>query len=263
MIYGLRLAVFFLMTSSVAAAASASDTAGGSANGKISDSLSGTSWQSTAYNNGKQAVVSVIRTTHITVRFGGDSRVSGTAGCNPYFAEYLIDDGSIAIGPPGATRRFCADPEGIMDQEAGFLAALRSAATFMLEGETLALRTADGAMAVTLVRDSAAVPTAPPGTPPGVRFDLERLDADGLQGPPDGLRALHYEYCIPHRSGAIREVTAIDPTLQVQRGSPGRSGCGVGELLCLGHTHQPGHQVVLGRLAALPYITEIHEAFFE
>jgi len=226
--------------------------------------LAGTSWQVTAYNNGKQAVVSVITGTGITARFGGDGRVTGSAGCNQYFAEYLIDNGSMAIGPPGATRRFCADPKGIMDQESGFLAALRSAATFRLEGDRLALRTTDGAMALTLLQDSAAASTSVAGAESGnIRFDLDRLDADGLQGPPAGLRALHYEYCIPARPEAIREVTAIDPTLQIQQGSPGRAGCGAGELLCLGHTHQPGHRKVLERLAALPFVVEIHEAFFE
>ena len=96
-----------------------------------------------------------------------------------------------------------------------------------------------------------------------IRFDLDRLDPDGLQGPRHGLRALHYEYCIPDRSEAVREVTAIDPTLQIQGGSPGRVGCAAGELLCLGHTHQPDYRVVLEQLATLPFIAEIHEAFFE
>lgn len=98
---------------------------------------------------------------------------------------------------------------------------------------------------------------------PRIRFDLDRLDAGGLQGSPDGLRALHYEYCIPDRADAIREVAATDPTLQIQRGSPGRVGCGEGELLCLGHTHQLDHREVLERLACLPFVAEIHEAFFE
>jgi hypothetical protein len=87
--------------------------------------------------------------------------------------------------------------------------------------------------------------------------------AEGLQGPPDGLRALHYEYCIPHRQDAVEEVTAIDPTLTIQRGSPGRIGCADEELLCLGHTHQPGFRAVLEQLAALPMVREIPEAFFE
>jgi hypothetical protein len=118
-------------------------------------------------------------------------------------------------------------------------------------------------MALTLVRGTAAASTSAATAKSGIRFDLDRVNADGLQGPPDGPRALHYEYCIPDRPEAVRAVTAIDPTLQIQRGSPGRVGCGAGELLCLGHTHQPGHRAVLERRAALPFIAKIHEAFFE
>jgi heat shock protein HslJ len=225
--------------------------------------LAGTSWEVIAYNNGKQAVVSVLGGTRITAQFGDDGRVTGSAGCNQYFAEYQGANGSITIGLPGATRRFCAEPEGILDQEARFLEALYSAITFRLDGERLALRTTGGALAVNLVRDPAAAftPATPAGS--GIRFDLGRLNADGLQGPPDGLRALHYEYCIPDRPEAIQAVTAIDPTLQIQGGSPGRVGCGAGELLCLGHTHQTDHRAVLERLAALAFVAEIREAFFE
>ena len=57
-----------------------------------------------------------------------------------------------------------------------------------------------------------------------IRFDLDRLNADGLQGPLDGLRALHYEYCIPDRPEATQAVAAIDPTLEIQRDSPGGLG---------------------------------------
>ncbi len=225
--------------------------------------LAGTSWEVVAYNNGKQAVVSVLGGTRVTAHFGEDGRVTGSAGCNQYFASYEIKGESISIALPGATRRHCAEPQGAMDQEARFLEALRSAATFRLEGERLALRTADIALAVTLVRDSSVPPRSVPGPRSKIRFELYRLDIDGLQGPPDGLRALHYEYCIPDRPEAIRAVIAIDRTLQIQRGSPGRVGCGADELLCLGHTHQPSHRAVLEQLAGLSFVAEIREAFFE
>ncbi len=141
--------------------------------------------------------------------------------------------------------------------------ALRSATTFRLEGDRLALRTADNALAIILVRDSSAPPRSVPGPNSKIRFELDRLDTDGLQGPPDGLRALHYEYCIPDRPEAIRAVIAIDRTLQFQRGPPGRVGCGADELLCLGHTNQPNHRAVLEQLTRLSFVAEIREAFFE
>jgi len=96
-----------------------------------------------------------------------------------------------------------------------------------------------------------------------VRFDLARLDPEGLQGPSNGKRALHYEYCIPNRAAVVAEVAAIDPTLTIQRESPGRVGCDETELLCLGHTHQPGYRAVLEKLAKLAEIEKIQEAFFE
>ena len=225
--------------------------------------LAGTSWRVLSYNNGKQAVVSLIIGTRITASFGEDGRVTGSAGCNRYFAGYEAEDESITIGMAAATRRFCGDPQGIMDQEASYLAALQSVATLRLEGDKLTLRTADGALALTLVRDAGALsgPASPPEAK--IRFDLDKLDSQGLQGPPGGLRALHYEYCIPDRPEAIQEVSAIDPTLEIQGGSPGRVGCREGKLLCLGHTHQPGHREILERLAALSTVKEIREAFFE
>jgi hypothetical protein len=96
-----------------------------------------------------------------------------------------------------------------------------------------------------------------------IHFDLRQLNSEGLRGPADGLRALHYEFCIPDRADVIREVRAIDPTLQIQRSSPGRVGCGAGEILCLGHTHQARFREVLERLARHPQVGEIQEAVFE
>jgi hypothetical protein len=95
-----------------------------------------------------------------------------------------------------------------------------------------------------------------------IRFDLSLLDDSGLYGPPDGLRALHYEFCIPDRPGIVLQVHRIDGSVRVQR-APGRSGCSESELLCIGTTHQPGYREVLARLARLPYVTRIEQAFFE
>ena len=225
--------------------------------------LAGTTWEIVGYNNGKQAVVSVLSGTRITAHFGEDGRVTGSAGCNQYFASWETAAESISIGMPATTRMSCAEPDGIMEQEARYLEALHTAASFRFDGDRLVLRDADGALTVNLARDAGVPPT--PGSSPAarLRFDLNRLDIAGLQGPPDGLRALHYEFCIPNQPEAIGTVRAIDPTLQIQGHSPGRAGCGADALLCLGHTHQPDHGAVLDRLAQLPFIAEIREADFE
>ncbi|MFC1464841.1 MAG: META domain-containing protein [Candidatus Brachytrichaceae bacterium NZ_4S206] len=115
--------------------------------------LAGTSWRVLSYNNGKQAVVSVITGTELTVVFDAEGRISGNAGCNAFTGSYKVeDDGKITIGPLAATRKLCNTPEGVMEQETQFLAALETAATYRIEGDRLQLRTADGAMAANFQR---------------------------------------------------------------------------------------------------------------
>ena len=96
-----------------------------------------------------------------------------------------------------------------------------------------------------------------------ITFSLNQLNRDGLLGPPDGLRALHYEFCIPGDAAHEAQVREIDPTIQIAQKSRGRIGCGPGEYLCLGSTHQPGFRTVLLKLASLPYVKRIDQAFFE
>ena len=103
-------------------------------------------WQLLSYNNGKEAVVSVLNGTEITAIFGEDGGLSGFAGCNNYSSAYEVDGDAITIGPAAATRKFCAEPEGTMEQEAAYLAALETAASFRIEGDSLELRAEDGAL---------------------------------------------------------------------------------------------------------------------
>ena len=96
-----------------------------------------------------------------------------------------------------------------------------------------------------------------------IAFDLSLLNGDGLQGLPDGLRALHYEFCIPARQEFVYEVERIDTTLQMLINEGGRIRCGDDEYLCLGNTHQKNFRSVLMRLAELGYVERIEESFFE
>lgn len=118
----------------------------------LSTDLAGTSWVVTNYNNGKQAVVSVLDGTELTVMFGADGRVSGSAGCNNFTGAFKQDGTTIEVGPLASTLKMCPDPAGVMEQETQFLAALQSAAVIQLDGDRLTLRTAEDAMAVTLRR---------------------------------------------------------------------------------------------------------------
>lgn len=112
-------------------------------------SLTGKMWQVINYNNGKDAVVSVLGGTEITANFDAESRLSGSAGCNNYSAPYEIDDSSIKIGPAIATRMACGEPAGIMEQEMGYLAALEMASSYKIENDHLILLDLDGNQVVT------------------------------------------------------------------------------------------------------------------
>jgi heat shock protein HslJ len=110
-------------------------------------------WQVLSYNNGNEAVVSVAIGTEITLDFADDGTLSGNGGCNDYSGTYATEEGVVGSGPVtieglSATQQFCPTPEGVMDQEIQFLAALEAARTWQLAGATLELRDLDGALQV-------------------------------------------------------------------------------------------------------------------
>lgn len=109
-----------------------------------SKSLTGNLWKVIAYNNGKEAVVSVIIGSEITAYFDEEGQVSGSAGCNNYSASYEVSGDNISIGPAITTRMACSDPEGIMDQESAYLGALEMVSSFQFEGDRLILLDDEG-----------------------------------------------------------------------------------------------------------------------
>ena len=115
-------------------------------------------WQVTAYNNGRQAVVSPLVGTDLDLSFLEGGRIGGSSGCNRYSATIRRDGNQVAISAPAGTRRLCMAPAGVMEQEQQFLAALTSVASLRQEGPRLELRRADGALALILKR----LPTAAP-----------------------------------------------------------------------------------------------------
>ncbi len=114
--------------------------------------LAGTSWDVTGYNNGKQAIVSVLNGTAITLNFGTDNRATGSAGCNNYSGEFASTDTTLKVGVLISTQRACIAPEGIMEQEAQYLAALQNSATYEISGDMLTIRDSSGAMQVTATK---------------------------------------------------------------------------------------------------------------
>jgi heat shock protein HslJ len=128
---------------------------------QMATTLTGVVWRATNYYNGREAVVGMLEGTEITAIFGDDGSLSGSAGCNNYITGYTVDGNQIAIQPAATTMMFCAEPEGIMEQEAAYLAALATAATYSISGQVLEMRTADDAMALRYEVATESVVAAP------------------------------------------------------------------------------------------------------
>jgi heat shock protein HslJ len=121
-----------------------------------SSSLAGTAWRVTGYNNGKQAVVSPLLETLLTIEFSTDGRVAGSAGCHRYMGSYRSEGGKVVLSQLATTRRVCATPDGVMEQEQVFLGALQGAALMRIEADRLELRDAGDAIAVIATRSQSS-----------------------------------------------------------------------------------------------------------
>jgi heat shock protein HslJ len=94
--------------------------------------LAGTSW-TLAEMNGSAPVAG----TQITLTFQ-ETDLGGMA-CNSYGGSYSASGGTLAVGEIVSTMMACTGPEGIMEQEAAYLAALGGATHYALSGGQLAL----------------------------------------------------------------------------------------------------------------------------
>ena len=106
--------------------------------------LVGTDWQLVSYNNDKGGLVSSSATELITAIFGEDGKLAGFSGCNNYHAAYEVDGETISIGPAATTRKMCAEPQNVMEDELGYLLALERVATFEIKDDKLTMYDEEG-----------------------------------------------------------------------------------------------------------------------
>lgn len=109
--------------------------------------LAGTSWEITGFNNGREAVVSPLLGTRLTLTFDAE-RVVGEAGCNGFRGTYTVEGDKLSIRAVASTRKAC-DGDGVMAQEHEYLTALETATRWTIERDLLDVHRADGQRVLT------------------------------------------------------------------------------------------------------------------
>ena len=87
-----------------------------------------------------------------SIVFGEDGKVNGNVGCNGFGGDYTVDGNTITFGQIVSTLMFCEGPVG--DQETTTLNVFVESATFVLDGDTLTITSADGSSVIVLARKS-------------------------------------------------------------------------------------------------------------
>jgi heat shock protein HslJ len=112
--------------------------------------LVGTNWTLESFHSG-DSVSSVIAGTTLTAVFSEDGRVSGSAGCNSYFAHYNSTGTSLSISGIGSTKMYCGAP-GVMEQESTYLSRLGQVTSFTIEGNHMSVSDAKGIPLLSFVK---------------------------------------------------------------------------------------------------------------
>jgi len=105
--------------------------------------LDATSWKLESYADAAGDMVDALPESVVTLNFQAE-QISGNASCNNYTGTYQTSGSKIEFGPLAATRKLCAQPLGIMEQENAYLAALEATAAYDLKSNRLELKDEQG-----------------------------------------------------------------------------------------------------------------------
>ncbi len=93
-----------------------------------------------------------------------------------------------------------------------------------------------------------------------IRFAWNEIDDHGLFR---GESSIEYEFCIPAEEGVLRDILTIEPAASVLKKSRGRVGCNRQQWLILINTRHGEWKRKLYAIAALPYVKEIRQVYYE
>jgi heat shock protein HslJ len=106
----------------------------------------------------------------ITLNFGADNKVNGSAGCNNYNGSYQLNGDQLAIGPLASTMKACSDV--VMGQESFYLMNLQKPAQVTQADNHLTLKFDGGKEVFNYEKVNTAAPAA--GLP-GTKWDLRYM----------------------------------------------------------------------------------------
>lgn len=95
-----------------------------------------------------------------------------------------------------------------------------------------------------------------------IKFDISKIDENGLRGPVDGKTSVSYEFCILSWQTSWDTVQKIDPTLKMP-GGPCRIACPRNYWCVFGSTSGKGWRERLINIAKLEEVKEIQETVWE
>lgn len=99
--------------------------------------LEDSQWQLVQYVNTAGDTIDRLQGSIVEMRLS-DGKLSGTAGCNRYFAGYSIDGKNLTFAQPiGASMKLC--PPLLMEQEQAYLGLLNKVDTYQIDNTTLVL----------------------------------------------------------------------------------------------------------------------------
>jgi heat shock protein HslJ len=128
---------------------------------RLNASLTHTHWRLLSFDTAAASTLP-LAAAPITLSFTeeeGFHRLNGSGGCNRYFADYEIAGDHLHVGPIGATRMMCPDPDQ-MAQEARYCQALEAAERFERQNGELIISYTGGTLRF-VAADERAEPARP------------------------------------------------------------------------------------------------------
>ncbi len=109
--------------------------------------LMGGTWNVVQFNNGS-GINTLIQGTEITMAFGSNGRLTGSAGCNSYNGTYTVNGNRLTVSDVGSGMMMCTEPSGVMEQEQAFILALQYSSSFQVDGTQLRIENQSGNLSI-------------------------------------------------------------------------------------------------------------------